>query len=277
MTELPISQRTLGELLQSSLTSSFCVSIPQGTPVWVITGMLVQYLESFTDSVVIRDGYTPKGVIGGKDIIERIFENPSSDFFYKNSVDGIMDTNLLTVTKDTKLNELLEHWKQTRRAFAIIRNEWNDYSAISTRKLLEIGKNCKTDMSISSLPKKKVITFKKSDSIRDVLNSMLQHKTRRLVLENSSEFVNDRVILEKISEELGYLRGIDNFLDLPADDLKLENAKITSRDLTIPEVSEILFTMEHPYVIWEDQVISPWDICIALLSPEVIKFKHNPN
>ena len=63
-----ISERTLGELLPDTLTYSLCIHIDKGTEVWVVAGMLVQYLESATDSVMVRDGdRNPIGIIGGKE------------------------------------------------------------------------------------------------------------------------------------------------------------------------------------------------------------------
>ena len=274
MEGIPVSDRSLQELLPDSLTSSFCVSLPTKAKVWVVAGMLAHYLESFTDSVVVRDdNYEPVGVIGGKDIIERIIENPSSAFFDNTNVEEIMDKKFV-VSMETKLRELIGIWKQTRRAFAIIPNELHDYSAISTRKLLEIGWHCKTDVRISSLPKKKVLTFRKDDTARNIINMMLENKTRRLLLENSSHFINDRIIIEKIAEDLEYLRNTNHFLDIPASSFKLGDAKVVSEDLTIPQSSKILFDMPYPYLIYGDQVTSPWDICLFLLSDELTEYEY---
>ncbi len=276
MGDLPISEHSLQDLLPDSLTSSFCVSIPKSAQVWVITGMLVQYLESFTDSVVIRDGYDPIGLVGGIDIIDRLVKNPSSDFFNTN-VEDVLDRTIIIITKETELKALVHQWKLTGRAFAIIANELQDYSAVSTRKILEIGSHCKTNLSISTLPKKKVVTFKKEDTVRNIINAMLENKTRRLLLENSSQYINDRIIIEKIVEDLNYLQDIDNFLDITADTFKLGDAKVVSEDLTIPEVSKLLFEMHHPYVIYENQVISPWDICLALLGDNLTEYDQSQN
>ncbi len=54
--ELPISERTLEELFTETLDYSLCITINKGKGVWVVAGMLVQYLESLTDSVSVKDG-----------------------------------------------------------------------------------------------------------------------------------------------------------------------------------------------------------------------------
>ncbi len=211
-----VSEHTLEFLLSDSLTSSLCVNIDKGSEVWVVAGMLVQYLETFTDSVVVRDGNKPIGMIGGKEIIKGVFDDPSYSFFYDNKVEDIMETNLVQVTKHQTLKELLSIWKETRRAFAIIPNELYDYSALSAKKILEVGTRCKTDMTISDIPKKKIITFKKDDTVKDVINSMLENKTRKLLLEDSYLYINDRIIIENIAVELKFLSDDYYFLYLPS-------------------------------------------------------------
>ena len=270
--ELPISERSLSYLLKNSLTSSACVNIPKNTKVGDAVGLLIHYLASFTDSLVVREDRKPIGLVAGKLIIENLIKNPTADFLDNTNVFEIMEKDFLVVTPETKLGDLLLKWVQTRRAFALIKNRFWDYSPLSVRKILEIGAKCKTLQTISKIPKKKVITFKNDDTFGDVMNSMVENKTRKLLLENSSHFIDDRVILEKIKKDLGYLHDVDNFLNLSVHAKHLPKAQVIPEDVTIPEISKIMFTMVYPYVIFKDQVISPWDICLSLLSEEIIEY-----
>lgn len=272
MSKTPISENSLFDLFGDSLTSSLCVNIEKGTETWVATGMLVQQLESFTDAVVVRENDKPIGIVGGKDVILNLIEDPSSTVFYNTKVEDIMEKRWPTVSKETKLSELIEFWKKTRRAFAAIPNEFSDYSAISAKKLLEIGKRVKTDITISELPEKNLITFKENSTIGDVLNLMLEGNTRRLILENSSMFINDRIILQKITEELNCLQDVDNFIEIPISEFKIEEVKTVSENLTISEVSKIMYEMEHPCVMYGKKIITPWDICLILISEKLTDY-----
>ena len=272
MSKTPISEISLDELFGDSLTSSLCVNIEKGAETWVATGMLVQQLESFTDAVVIRENDKPIGIVGGKDVIINLIENPTSDFFYNTKVEDILEKRWLTVSKETKLGELIEFWKKTRRAFAAIPNEFSDYSAISAKKLLEVGKKVKTDITISEFPEKKLITFKNENSIGDVFNLMLEGNTRRLIMENSTKFINDRIILQKITDELNCLKHVNNFLQMPISEFKIEEVNVVSENLSIPEVSKIMYEMEHPCVMFGEKIITPWDICLVLLSEKITDF-----
>lgn len=277
---LPISLRTLDELLGNSLTSSVCVNSHRNTKIWVLTGMLAHNLESFTDSVVVRDsiekekkfGDHPIGIVGGKEIIENVLLNPHSNFFERTHAEDVMYQQWPVVTKQSKLFELLDNWRSTKRAFAIIPNELNDYSPISTRRVLEIGKKVKTDLTISELPKKRLVTFKKDDKIGDIMNLMLKNKTRKLILEGSASFISDRIIVEKIAEDLKFLRDVENFLLLPIKNFRLENVKEVQENLSLPEASKLLYEMEHPYLMCKDHVLSPFDVCMALASEELTEY-----
>lgn len=268
----PISKRTVGELLPDTLTLSFCIHINKGEKVWVVSGMLVQYLESITDSVIVIENDKPIGTIGGKEILENLLKNPSRNLFYDFNVEDIMEHNPVVVTKNTKYEELMNLWKERSRAFAIIHNEWGFYSAISAQKVLEIGMRCKTNLSISDLSKKRPILFKKGDTFGDVINSMFKNKTRKILLEHSNKYLSDRLIIEAISEKMKFLKDIDDFLNESIDIVTLEKARIIPNNLKIHEVSAMMYDMFHPYVIYKDHIVTSWDICNALLSPEISEY-----
>ncbi|NIP62361.1 MAG: CBS domain-containing protein [Nitrosopumilaceae archaeon] len=233
---------------------------------WTATAMLINYLESFTDSLVVtNENHEPIGVIGGIEIIKNVFENPTWDFFENQTIDTIMDNDLLIVDAKTTYKEVLKKWNETRRAFCILPNSYCGYSAISARKILEIGAYNKTKLSIKDLPAKDVVTFNLDDSIGKIMNSMMTHHTRKLVLRHTSKFISDRIIIEKIARDLDYLRDTSNFLDMKAKSVnRLEEAKSISEDMNLTDLSRLLLSMIHPYVISSNQVISPWDICKAL-------------
>jgi CBS domain-containing protein len=267
---LPIYNQTLKDLLPLSLSSTPAVSIRKENKMYAAACMLMHYLESFTDSLVVtEENEKPIGVIGGKEVIENIFENPSSDFFDKTTVEQVTDKNLIILSEKIKLGELLEKWKQTRRAFSIIPNHLGGYSAISGRKLLEIGANCITDLTISELPKKEIITFNRIDTMKDIISLMLQNNTRRLILKNTNLFISDRLIIQTIAQKFNFFRNV-NFLDhMIIESINLEEVKKISTDMNLAEISKIMSVMVHPCIIFQDKVITPWDICVALQSDRI--------
>lgn len=267
---MPITNKTIKELLPLSFTTTPAVSIRKENKIWVATSMLIHYLESFTDSLVVtEENEKPIGVIGGREIIENIFKNPSSNFFDNITVEQITDKNLVILSDKTSLGELLTTWKNTRRAFSIIPNDLGGHSAISGRKLLEIGANCVSDLTISEFPRKKVETFEKDNTIKDIIKLMLEKNTRKLLLKDTNYFISDRLLIQSIAQDYNFFRNV-KFLDHKFEEsFRLEEAKKISKDLNLTEISKIMYAMIHPYVIYQDQVITPWDICMMLQSERI--------
>ena len=273
MEGLPIASYSLEDLLPDSILSTPAVSIRTSDPVTGVASLLPHHLETFTDSLVVTEDDKPVGIIGGIEILDGVLKNPTPEFFEKTTVGQIMNTDkLLVTTAKTQLSQLLKKWGQTRRAFAIIQNKYHGYSAISARKLLEIGTSCKTDMTISSVPKKVIITFKREDSMKQIIGSMFENNTRKLILEGTPLFISDRIIIQKIARELDCLHKGNNFLDMKADMFKLDEAKKISEKMKIDEASKIMYGMQSPYLIVNGQVITPWDIAMALSSDRLTDY-----
>jgi CBS domain-containing protein len=135
--------------------------------------------------------------------------------------------------------------------------------------MLEIGIKCKTNVSISSMPKKKMITFQPDDSLRTIVDLMFEHKTRKLLLEYSNQFISDRLVLKKISELLKFYPDVDNLLDIPVNQVELEYVTVIKQDLDLNQVCRKMYKMNHPYVIYKDISITPWDICNVLMSEKI--------
>lgn len=265
---MAIYNKTLHELLPLSLFSTPAVSIRGENKIWIATAMLVHHLESFTDSLVVTDKENnPIGIFGGIEIIKNVFENPTNELFEKTTVNELMEPDLVFIKQETTLKELVDKWKQSRRAFSIIPNQLGGYSAISARKILEIAANCKTDLTVSDLLKKPLISFTYDETMGEIINKMIQNNTRKLVFKNSSAYISDRIIIQTIAQELNYLHDTENFLDQKFENpFKLDDLKHMSEDTNLADLSKLMFGMLHPYVMAKDQVYTPWDICVALLS-----------
>ena len=265
-----ISELTLEQLFSDSLTDTPCIYLNEEREVGVATEMCVQYLESSVDSIVIRnDDHKPVGIVGGYDLLNHIRENPTRDFQYETKVKDIMYDDLLIVEKDMTFQNLMEKWSASRRAFAITPNAFQGYSPISARKLLEVGIKSKTHISISSMPKKKMVTFQPDDSLRKIVDLMFEHNTRKLLLEYSNQFISDRLVLKKISELLKFQPDVDNFLDIPVNQVELDDVTVVLDDLSLNQICAKMYKMDHPYIIYKDISVTPWDICNVLMSEKI--------
>lgn len=255
----PINRESLNHILPYSLYGTPVASISKQDRVWTSTAMLQFFLESLTDQLVVMDNKQPCGLVGGYDIISNVLKNPSFDLFENQTVDKIMHDEFFLVSESTKVSELLQKWSQSRRAFSILPHD-SGFFAVSIRTLLGVYPFLDTDLTTRDIPKKKTVQYSKDQSIREILNLMLENKTRRLVLEGTDSYLSDRIIIEKISTNLNYLYNIDNFLDMNCSIFQPAYAKTIQSHITIQKLCETLYTMDHPYVIKDDQVFSPFDI-----------------
>ena len=261
-----ISEMTLEELFPETLTDTNCVFVDKKSEIWLATEMCAQYLESTIDALVVQDDDKPIGIVGGYDILDHLRKNPTRDFQYSHTIQEIMYSDVPLVTKQTKFKDLMDTWKNSRRAFAIIQNESGSYSPISARKILEVGKRYKTDLSLSSIPKKNLITFQGDEPLKEIVNLMFENKTRKILLGTSNQFISDRTVLEGLSRITKFQKDVENFLNIPINKFTFDHIKVITEDLPFDKLCSVMDRMEHPYVIYKDIVVSPWDICLALSS-----------
>ena len=114
-----------------------------------------------------------------------------------------------------------------------------------------------------------MITFQPDDSLSKIINLMFEHNTRKLLLEYSNKFISDRSILKEISKLLKFQSDVDNFLDIPVNQVELENVTVILEDLNLSQICKKMYKMEHPYVIYKDISVTPWDICNVLMSEKI--------
>ena len=129
---------------------------------------------------------------------------------------------------------------------------------------------CKTDLKASDFPKKDLITFMYDDTMGKIMSKMIESKTRKLLFKNSNGFISDRTIIQFVSQELNFFKDTDNFLDLKFEErFKLDDIKPIPESLNFIDISKLMFSMLHPYVMFNGQVISPWDVCLTLLNDDI--------
>ena len=62
---------------------------------------------------------------------------------------------------------------------------------------------------------------------------------------------------------------VENFLDIAVNQIELEDVTVVLDDLDLSQLCEKLYEMDHPYVIYKDISVTPWDICNALMSEKI--------
>lgn len=244
--------------------STPAATIKSTEKMWVATAMCCSYLESFTDCLLVMEDKKVMGILGGRQILKGVFENPHFEFFDQMTAGKNIVVFPIVATKQTLLSDLILNMERQRFGFAAIPYDDEGYAAISVRTLLEVVALSEIEKKASSIPKKFIVTFRQDDTVKDIFTSMFTNQTRRLVSEDHSHFISDRTILQTIATKLNYLDGVSDFLEMDIKKFDLQKLEHVSEDLTIPELSKKMLGMEIPYVFVQDRIISPWDLALLL-------------
>ncbi|MDE1863456.1 MAG: CBS domain-containing protein [Thaumarchaeota archaeon] len=266
---IPIYRYSLTDLLQNSLLSSPAVSVSYDDKITEATHLLPEYLESFTDSLVVVRDERPVGLIGGLEILDGVLKQPCNDFFEKTRVKDVMNNELIKLESGATLGSLLNVWRRTGRAFAIVPNQYHGYSAISARKVLEVGMKSKTELTVEGISRKRLLTFTKDQTVREILESMFENRTRKLVLEGTAKFISDRIIIQRISRDLNCLEQCDDFLEMRAGGFHLDEAKSVTGSTSLVDACKIMYGMQSPYLHFPGGVVTPWDVIMSFDSGKV--------
>jgi predicted transcriptional regulator len=261
-----LKDKSLEEILPESVFSTPAVSIRIEDSLGDAASLLPHHLETLTDSLIATSNDEPVGIVGGIEVLDGILKNQTAGFLDKTQIGDVMSRRLVIMNSKSKFSELVNQWSQTRRAFAIIPNQYHGYSVISARKILDVGTSFKINTTISAIPRKKIVIFQRDDTVRQIIQRMFDNKTRKLVLDGTLSFINDRIIIQKLTREFNCLRDGQDFLGMTSDIFDLEQAKNVSEELTITEACKIMQDMKSPYLTIDGKVITPWDIVLILAS-----------
>ncbi|MDE1861895.1 MAG: hypothetical protein KGI33_03175 [Thaumarchaeota archaeon] len=254
---------TIEGILPHLLVSSSFASIGSKEKMWVATSMLVRFLGTTTNNLVVIENDEPSGLLGGSEALENFSKNPSYSFFLDTTVEDVMSKSLYLASSQTRIADLVEKMRKIRRDFALVQNSEGAYSTVSARRLLEAGILSESHLKVADIPRKEICAFKRDDTIGMVISTMIRNETEILTLENTPQYVNPQTIFEKIVE-LNYLEKIDNFLDLKGTALNLKYGRIISENTSLPETCRIMLSMKNSFVMTSNNVVTPWDIVQAL-------------
>lgn len=258
------SECPLEEILPHTLMSVPAPTVQSTEKMWVVTAMCCSYLESFTDAILVMQDNKPLGIVAGRETLRGVLKNPSFEYFDRFTAGQALSVLPTVITPQTILSDLILNMERQRFGFAVIPYNDGGYAAISVRMLLEIAALSEIEKKASDIPKKFIVTFRQNDTIENILKAMFQNQTRRLVQEDHSCFISDRLIIEKIATKLNYLDGVSDFLKMKVEEFPQKKFENISEDLPIPELAKKMLGMETPYVLIQDRIISPWDVAILL-------------
>lgn len=248
------------EVLPYSLLSIPISTITPHDNVWIASSMLSRIADVTNTLVVIEDEF-PIGTISANEIIDGLQKRPTGEFFSEN-ITKIMNADFYIDSRAVNIKGILDRMGKSQNPFSIIQNDKTSFSQFSIRQTLEIGALCKTDFGAGSFEKRRIASFKRDDTIKDVIERLKKEQSEFVMLEGEFSFVNHDIILEKL-KELNNTQN-ENIVNLSASTLKAITPVLISEKSSISEICKIMINAKHPCVMTSDRLITPRDILDVL-------------
>jgi len=253
---MPLDLCSFEEVLPYSLLSIPISTVTTNDNVWIAASMLARISDVTNSLVVVEDGF-PIGTIDVRRVISGFQKNPTADYF-EESVSKIMDVDFYIDSRVVNIAAVLRRMNKTGRFFTIIENDRTSFSQFSIRQVLEIISLCKSDIGVASMEKKRISTFSRDDTIKDVMKKLEADKTGLLALKDDMSFISYEAVLEKIKELNTPQDG--KLLGLSASTFKTITPTLISEKLTLAEICKIMLGQKYPYVMTREHLITPHDI-----------------
>ncbi|WP_268541599.1 hypothetical protein [Candidatus Nitrosotenuis cloacae] len=244
------------EVLPYSLLSIPISTITAHDNIWIAASMLSRISDVTNNLVVIEDGF-PIGTIDVQQIISGLQKNPTTQYF-EESASKIMNADFHIDSRNVNIASVLNRMSKTNNHFTVIENDRKNFSQFSIRQVIEIGSLCRSDITAASMPKNKISTFNRDDTVGDIIRKLEQDENRFLALKDDVSFVSYEVLLDRIKE----LNGCNNdrLLELSASTFKTITPTLISEKLTLAEICKVMLNLKYPYVMTQEQIITPYSI-----------------
>lgn len=264
---MKVSDRSLDELVSYSTLSIPLVWARSEDKAWFVTSMLDRYLGTFTDCIYIMHEGEFVGSVDGYNILSSVLKNPTYDFFQYTRAEKFMTkTKPFVVLPETQVSTLIEEWKKTKRAYAMLKNNKGNYTPISARTLTDaIAMTLSDDVKISNMQGNYAITCSRHNTIGEVIRLMLSKGIRRIFFEDDMSFISDRTIIRKIVTDFEFLHKIDNFLDLKIGMIESIQPTVVKDTQSIKELIKTMSHKEHPCgLLYNNKIITCYDIVMSM-------------
>lgn len=227
----------------------------------------------YLDGFPVRYGDKPIGRIGSYFIIKDAIRSNSTDWT-KTPVSEIMDKENKALESTEPLAKAIEIFQHTKIGFIPVTVNGVIAATLSVRDLLKlVARECpdKSAYDVGS----PVVAVEEKASLGDVIELMFKLGIRNLVIENGKKrsFLNDRNILDYllsstcISEwkidccKSLYRKSVGSIAKVPATEV--------AHDISFKEAASKLSSYDRPAILVRERIISPWDLTMKWLRPNM--------
>lgn len=248
------------------------LEISPQTPLSQLAVFLAIGPQIYVDGMTVLIYRKPVGRIGGKHILNYIRNSNNSDWSNVFASD-LMEENQISVESIDTISSVLTIFKKTKFAFAPVMMKGQAETSISVRDLLPIIVDAKLSESCKVIASTIVLSSEESD-LESVIDLMLAENVRNVVIkkENCAVVINDRKILEFLFSPVARnaIRQGKKLAEFSVGALNPNLVPIISTDLTISEGARLLTSIENSFLLFEDSILTPWDVVIKTTSKDFL-------
>jgi CBS domain-containing protein len=237
--------------------------------------------QIYVDGLVVLDGSSPVGRIGGKGILKHILESKGEWQYAK--VADMMDRSVYGIEAGSSLSYALDIFGETRFAFVPVTINYRIAASLTIRDVqryvISSAGTTGLDRPVKELSSP-IVTFESDASVGNALAAMVQNNIRNIVIRtekdgsgaNNMQIINDRKILEFLLSHDGRQmvseKSLKGLYEIKVAELEMHVPQQVEPDMPARKAAELMSDIntpcllvnatEHPH--HPDSIITPWDI-----------------
>lgn len=234
--------------------------------------------QIYVDGLVVLDGSSPVGRIGGKSILKHILESKGEWQYAK--VTDMMDRSVYGIEAGSGLSYALDIFEQTRFAFVPVTINYRIAASLTIRDVQRYVISAGTsglERPIKELSSP-IITLENDASVGNALAAMVQNNIRNIAIGTEKgdsanmRIINDRKILEFLLSHDGRQtmseRGLKGLYEIKVTELDMLAPKQVEPDMPARKAGELMSDINTPCLLVNpikhqhrpDSIVTPWDI-----------------
>ncbi len=248
------------------------VYVAPSTPIRNVALFLIPIRNLFMGGIVVMEEGKPIGKIGPKHILKKIL-----DAGYPQCMDTDAKNVMVSIEQEIRTNfiirEVLELFLKTRFGFSSIMKDDQLVATISTRDFLPIIAKMNINMPLQTIASD-LIYISDKISVENTLQIMFKKNLRKIAIKDGDgvKIVDDRSLLGFL---FSWGRGNPKALDIDIGFLPKSNVAELEPNTTISKAAEILLKEDLPCSIFNDRIVTPWDLVMKVLGTYVNRTDMN--
>jgi len=183
------------------------LSVDAHDPMYKAATFLATGPQIYVDGLVVVDGYTPVGRLGGKSIIKYILESKGEEWLHAPASE-VMDRSVSGVDAGSSLSYALEVFAETRFAFVPVTVNYKIASSLSIRDVQRYVVSLPAGARLAALDgpsgnlSSPIVSLGEDASVGKALSAMVKDNIRNIVIiipekdDGTIFIINDRKMLE---------------------------------------------------------------------------------